>query len=168
MPDKYLEHDAAGGFNEVEAAAVGGAPSANAIAALDGSGRLDATMMPTGIGAETVDLPAFGALSAGDMVNVYEDAGVIRCRLADASSNVAPAHGFVLAAVLDTATATVYFNGLNDQLTGLTPGMQYVSTTPGATSITAPAVAGNSVQKVGFAVNSTTIMVALGEPIILA
>lgn len=167
MPDKFLQHDAAGGFREVEATATGGAGKANKIPALDLSGRLDPTMMPTGIGAETSALPAFGALAAGDFVNVYNDAGVVRCRKADASNAVAPANGFVLAAVADGATATVYWAGLNNAKTGLTPGVHYLSTTPGASNHVAPAASGNVVQKLGIAVSSTVIHFNPHEPILL-
>lgn len=168
MPDKFLQHDAAGGFREVEAVATGGAGQANKIPALDLSGRLDATMMPTGIGAETAALPAFEALAAGDFVNVYNDLGVMRVRKADASSAVAPAIGFVLEAYLTGATATVYFAGLNSVLTGLTPGKHFLSTTPGLSNHVAPAAAGNIVQRIGTALNSTTLFFNPQDPILLA
>lgn len=167
MPDKFLQHDAAGGFREVEAAALGGAGQANKIPALDLSGRLDPTMMPTGIGAETSAVPAFGALAAGDFVNVYNDGGVMRARKADASSGVAPANGFVLQAVVDGATATVYWGGLNNALTGLTPGQHFLSTTPGASNHVAPSSAGNIVQKLGIAVSSTVLNFNPQDPILL-
>lgn len=168
MPDKYLEHDAAGGFREKEAVAVGGAGQANKLVALDLSGRLDQTMMPTGIGAETAALEAFGALSAGDLVNVFNDAGVMKVRRADASTGVAPANGFVLAAFTAGQTATVYFAGLNSQVTGLTPGLHYLSTTPGASNHVAPAASGNVVQRIGTALNSTTLFFNPQDPILLA
>lgn len=168
MPDKYLQHDAAGGFREVEAVATGGAGQANKIPALDLSGRLDPTMMPTGIGAETSIVPAFGALAAGDLVNVFNDNGVMKARKADASSAVASANGFVLVAVTDTSNATVYWGGLNNAVTGLTPGQHYLSTTAGLSNHVAPATAGNIVQKVGIAVSSTVLNFNPQDPILLA
>lgn len=168
MPDKYLQHDAAGGFREVEAVATGGAGEANKIPALDLSGRLDPTMMPTGIGAETSALEAFGALATGDFVNVFNDSGVMKVRKADASSAVAPANGFVLAAFTAGQTATVYWGGLNSGLTGLTPGLHYLSTTPGASNHVAPSAAGNIVQRLGTAINSTTVFFQPQDPILLA
>ncbi|AWY09386.1 hypothetical protein vBRpoPV13_29 [Ruegeria phage vB_RpoP-V13] len=168
MPDKYVKHDAAGGFAEVEAVAVGGAGNANKIPALDLSGRLDSTMMPTGIGAETSALEAFGALAAGDFVNVFNDGGVMKVRKADASSAVAPANGFVLAAYTAGQTATVYWGGLNGTLTGLTPGKHFLSTTPGASNHVAPSASGNIVQDIGWAVNSTTVFFMPRVPITLA
>ena len=168
MPDKFLQHDAAGGFREVEATAVGGAGQANKIPALDLSGRLDSTMMPTGIGAETAALEAFGNLAAGDLVNVFNDAGVMKVRKADASNAVAPANGFVLAAFTAGQTATVYFSGLNGQRSGMTPGLHYLSTTPGLSNHVAPATAGNVVQRIGTALNSTTLFFNPQDPILLA
>lgn len=168
MADKYLKHDAAGGFTEVEAASSGGAGSANNIPALDASGRLDATMMPTGVGAETSAIEAFGALAAGDFVNVYNDGGVAKARKADASSGTAPANGFVLAAVTTGNTATVYWSGLNNQVSGVTPGQHFLSTTPGASNHVAPTATGNIVQRLGFAVSSTVIMFDPQDPILLA
>lgn len=165
---KFLQHDAAGGFKEVAATQVGGAGSANKVPALDVSGRLDSTMMPTGIGAETSSLIAYGALAAGDFVNVFNDSGVAKVRKADASSNVAPAKGFVLAACAAGGTATVYWGGLNTMVSGLTPGVAYLSTTPGAANHVAPATSGNIVQRLGFIVDSTTVFFQPQDAILLA
>lgn len=167
MPDKFLQHDAAGGFREVEATAVGGAGQASKIPALDLSGRLDSTMMPTGIGAETSAIEAFGALAAGDFVNVFNDGGIAKVRKADASTGVAPANGFVLTAYTTGQTATVYWGGLNNQVSGLTPGMHFLSTTPGASNHVAPSASGNIVQRLGFAVSSTVINFQPQDPILL-
>jgi len=167
MADKFLQHDLTGGFREVAAVSTGGAGQANKIPALDVSGRLDSTMMPTGIGAETSALTAFGALAAGDFVNVFNDGGVMKVRKADASTGVAPANGFVLLAYSALDTAVVYWGGLNGSLVGLTPGQHYLSTTPGASSQTAPSAAGNVVQRIGVAINSTTVFFNPQDPILL-
>lgn len=168
MPDKYLKHNAAGGFEEVEATGLGGVGQANKIPALDNSGRLDTTMMPTGIGAETSAIEAFGALAAGDMVNVYNDSGTMKVRKADGSSGVAPANGFVLQAYTTGQTATVYWGGLVTGLSGLTPGQHFLSTTPGATNHVAPSTAGNIVQRVGIAISADVLMFNPQDPILLA
>lgn len=167
MPDKFLQHDAAGGFREVEATAIGGGGFANKVPALDVSGRLDVTMMPTGIGAETSSLEAFGNLAAGDFVNVYNDAGTSKVRKADASSGVAPANGFVLAAFTSGQTATVYWGGINNQVSGLTPGVHYLHTTAGQSNHVAPASAGNVVQRIGYAVSATLFSFQPQDPILL-
>ena len=168
MPEKFLQHDASGGFREVVASAIGGIAQANTIPELDASGRLDATMMPTGIGAETSVVPASGALAAGDFVNVFNDAGTMKARKADATSATAPANGFVLEAFADTANATVYWGGINNALAGMTVGQQFLSTTAGAPTATAPSASGNIVQKLGLAVSATVMNFNPQDPILLA
>lgn len=167
MPDKYLKHNNAGGFSEVEATAVGGVSQANKIPALDLTGRLDPTMMPTGVGAETSALPAFGAVAAGDFVNVFNDSGTAKVRKADASSATAPAHGFVLEAFGAGETATVYWSGLNSGVTGLTPGQHFLSTTPGASNHVAPSGSGQIVQRLGMCVAGNLIYFNPQDPILL-
>ncbi len=168
MPEKFLKHDLAGGLVEAESAAAGGAGSANKIPSLDASGRLPATMMPTGVGAETSSLEAFGALAAGDLVNAFNDGGVMKVRKADASSNIAPANGFVLEAYTTGQMATVYWSGLNNMRSGMTPGPHYLSTTPGTTNHVAPSASGNVVQLVGIATSSTVLLFEPKTPITLA
>src|SRR5438552_291653 len=76
-----------------------GAPDANKIVALDATGHLDVSLMPSGVSAEVTVAAAFENLAAGDFVNLFLSGGVIQARKADASTNAKPAHGFVLANV---------------------------------------------------------------------
>lgn len=156
MPgEKFLKHTA-GGFIETIAVQVGGGGSADKIPSLDAAGRLDASMMPTGIGADTAVITTSEALSAGDFVNIHNVAGA-RVRKADASAAGKEAHGFVLAAFGSGASATVFFEGTNTQVTGLTAGVQYLSATPGLATLTPPATAGQVVQRIGLAVSATAL-----------
>lgn len=146
-----------------------GAPDVNKIPKLDAAGRLDPTVMPVGIGADTASLVASEALSAGDIINVWNDGGTAKMRKADAAAAGKPAMGFVLAAVGSGATGTAYFEGSVTGLSGLTGGQRYLSTTtPGGTQASAPTVAGQVIQKVGFAVSATAMNFNVGEPITLA
>lgn len=146
-----------------------GAGDAGKIPALDDTGRLDATLMPVGIGAETKLVLASENLAAGDWVNLYHNAGSINARKADATSAGKPADGFVLAAATSGTSATVYTDGINTQLTGQTPGETvYLGTTPGVGSAAAPSGAGNTVQSVGKALSATEVVYERGEPITLA
>ncbi|NMG64372.1 hypothetical protein GPA19_05355 [Azoarcus indigens] len=121
---------------EAKAASVGAA-DAGKIPALGDDGRLDGSMMPAGIGADTQILPASEALAAGTFVNIWADAGVAKVRLAD-NSNGRPADGYVLEAVSSAADATVYpLDGTNSALTGLAPGSKYYLGTAGAVTATA-------------------------------
>lgn len=144
-----------------------GAGDAGKLPALDASGRLDVTMMPTGIGADTATITASEALAAGDLVNVWNSTGA-KVRKADATTQGKEAHGFVIASVISTGSATVYFEGTNASVTGLTPGVQYLSTTAGTASSTPPSGSGNVVQRVGFATAAAALNFDAGTPIVLA
>lgn len=143
-----------------------GAGDSGKLVALDGTGKIDVTMMPTGIGADTAVVTASEALNAGDLVNIWNSTGA-KCRKADATVAGKEAHGFVLAAVSNGNPATIYFEGSNTAMSGLTPGSQFLSTTPGTATTTAPSATGNVVQRVGFAVSATTMNFQSGTPITL-
>jgi hypothetical protein len=167
--DKFLRN-VAGMLTEVVGTQTSaGAANAGDIVALDDNGRLDASVMPTGVGADTAAVTASEALAAGDLVNVWDSAGAFRVRKADASGAGKEAHGFVLAAVGNGASATVHFEGRDNQVTGLTPGVRFLSAaTPGATVATAPTTGGQVVQRVGAAVSATELNFEPHQPIVLA
>lgn len=145
-----------------------GASNDGDLVALDASGKLDASVLPAGVGADSKSLVASENLSAGDLVNVWDDTGTAKMRKADAS-NGRPAHGYVTAAVTATASGTMYKEGSITGLTGLTPGaVQYLSdTTPGAMTETAPSTATYIVQTVGNTMDSTEVDFEPGEPVTL-
>ena len=166
MADKYLYNNA-GQPEEKEAIVTSaGAGSAGKIIALDGTGKLDTTVLPTGIGAETVSKTASEILAAGDLVNFH---GTGQARKADAS-NLRRAHGFVLSGVSSGSTANVYLEGSITGLTGLTEGEPYYlsGTTPGQATITAPSTAGYISQEIGCAASTTVISFEPQQPIKLA
>lgn len=135
-----------------------GAGDANKIVATDGTGKLDITLMPTGVGADSSTIMASEALAAGDLVNLWDDAGTLKARKADAS-NGRKADGFVLAGVSSGASAIVYFDGTNTQQSGMTLGaIHYLShTVPGRATTTIPTTAGHIVQQVGKALSATQL-----------
>lgn len=167
MADKYLELSSAGRTQEKEALVVSaGAGDSGKIPALDAAGRLDTSVMPTGIGADTATIEASEGLAAGDLVNVWNDGGTPKVRKADATAVGKEAVGFVLEVVTSGANATVYFEGRITGLSGLTPGArQYLSTTAGARTETAPSTTGNVLQTIGRAIGTDTISFEPGEPI---
>jgi hypothetical protein len=125
--------------------------------------------MPLTRADTTVQLIAGETLNAGSLINVYTDLGTVKARKADASVVGKEAHGYVLAGVSLGSSATVYFAGLNNNFSGLTAGLQYLSaTTPGQPTTTPPSVSGGVVQKVGIAVSQTAIIFNFGEPVGLA
>jgi len=144
-----------------------GAANAGDIVALDDSGRIDNSMMPVGIGADTAVIAASEALAAGDWVNVWNSTGA-KVRKADATTSGKETHGFVLAAVTSGANATVYFEGTNTQVTAQSPGPVFLQTTAGTGGATAPSASGNVVQRLGVAVSTTAVNFEGGMPVVLA
>lgn len=166
--EKFLQHDGSGNAQEVVATQTGGGGSENKIPALDASGKLDVTMMPTGVGADTVVVPASENLAAGDFVNLWDDGGTMKARKADATTTGKEADGFVKEAVTSPSNATVYTEGNNTAVTGQTVGKHYLSTTAGQSTTTPPSSTGNVVQKVGVCSSATNINFEGGDPITLA
>ena len=144
-----------------------GAANAGDIVSLDDTGRIDNSMMPVGIGADTKTIAASEALAAGDWVNVWNSTGA-KVRKADATTAGKEAHGFVLAAVSSGANALVYFEGTNTQVTGQTPGPVFLQTTAGTGGATIPSASGNVVQNLGVALSATEVNFERGTPVVLA
>jgi hypothetical protein len=144
-----------------------GAGDAAKLVQLDGTGRIDASMMPVGIGADTATIAASENLAAGDFVNIHNSAGA-KARKADATTTGKEAHGFVLSAVTSGNNATVYFEGTNTAVTGQTPGVVFLATSAGTATATAPSASGNVVQRLGVAVSATAINFEPQPPVVLA
>lgn len=158
---------------EVEATVVSaGAGDAGELVALDSAGKLDLSVLPTGVGPATKSIITSENLVAGDYINVYNVSGTATVRKADATTASAgkQAHGFVLNNVTSPAPATVYFEGANTALTGLTPGLTYVlsHTTPGGVVALSAGTttAGQILQVVGVATAVTEIDTEIGTPVV--
>ncbi len=168
---KTLQINASG--QKVEVAAVessAGAGDEGKIVALNASGQIDTTMIDSALLTETKVAPASEDLAAGDLVDIWNDAGTLKVRKADASAVSAgkKADGFVRAAVTAPANATVYFDGEISGLTGLTLGSEYYlsDSTPGGITATPVTTAGNLLQSVGVAKSATTLSFEPGEGVI--
>lgn len=144
-----------------------GAGDTGKIPQLDSSGRIDLTVLPIGVGADTAIITTTEAIASGDFVNVWNSTGA-KVRKADATVAGKEAHGFVLVGVGSGASATVYFEGTNTAVTGQTPGNVFLATTAGLATATAPSAAGNVVQRIGMAVSATAINFQSQPPITLA
>lgn len=145
-----------------------GAGDANKIAKLDATGRFDSTMMPVGTDIETQAIVTSEALSAGDLVNLWNSTG-LKARKADATAAGKETHGFVTASASSGGTATVYFDGIVSGLSGLTVGArQFLATTAGARTETAPSTGGNMAQVVGVGLSATTMKFRPETPILIA
>lgn len=163
MP-KFLTLNASGLPLEVSTvSSSAGAGDAGKAVELDGAGKLSLSFLPTGSLTPPRTILASEALAAGDLVNIWSNAGVENVRKADASAANAGriAHGFVLSAVSAGANASVFpFGGTVSGLTGLTPGAIYFlsNSTPGGRTTTPPSTAGHSVQVVGIALSATDLI----------
>lgn len=140
-----------------------GAGDSGKIPALDAAGRLDESMMPVGIGAATVAAVASETLGTGKFVNLFDDTGTLKARLAD-NSNGRVAHGFVIEEFSAAATATIYrLDDVNSELSGLTIAAEYwLGTAGGVTASPLDATdVGNAnkvCQKLGVAKSATELV----------
>lgn len=135
-----------------------GAADAGEVIALDSEGKIDPTMLRD---IDNKNVPSFEDLASGDYVNLFDDGGTIKARKAD-NSNGRPAHGFVKDTVVAPANVTVYFEGANANLSGLSIGARYYLGTVGAPTGTpldpaAPVDDGKLHQFLGVAISITEI-----------
>jgi len=156
---KYLALTAGVITEETAVQTSAGAGDAGKIARLDAAGTLPVSMLPAGVGPETITITTSEALAAGDLVNIWNSTGA-KVRKADATVAGKEAHGFVLAAFSSAVAATVYLpSQTNTSVTGKTVGAkQFLSTTPGLSTETAPTATGNVSQQIGIAHAATAIV----------
>lgn len=144
-----------------------GAGSATEIIALDGAGKIDISFLPTGVGQDAIVAVAGENLAAGDIVYFNGSGQVFK---ADATAIGKQARGYVNAAVISAANATVFFDDTNTGKTGLTPGATYYLSATAGAIITDPTslTTGQIVQEIGFATSATSLRVNIQEPVIRA
>lgn len=165
---KYLSR-VSGRLQEVIGTVTGGtATQGGAIVALDDTGRLDPSLLPTGVGQDVVSVTAGAALTAGDFVAITS-AGAVRASAA-AGGSQAQAIGFVVSSFASGATATVYYDGINPGVTGLTVGSRYYLSdiTPGGLTATPVSGTGKLHQYLGTANTTTSLAFKADDGIILA
>ena len=168
---KFLKRNATTGRTEEESGVTtsAGAGDVGKLPQLDATGKLDPSLMPSGIGAESESATATEALAAGDFVNIYDAAGTKSVRKADGTTPGKEANGYVLAAFANAAVATVFTDGANTQRTGLTAGSTYyLSVTAGGVTLVPLTTAGHIHQKLGKASTATSLVFEHFEPITLA
>lgn len=105
------------------------------------------------------------SLSANDLVNLYNDAGTLKCRKADPSQAYA-ANGFVDSDVSASGIASIFTNGVLTK-TGLTVGkLQFLGSTGLLTEV-APSSTGSIIQEIGVAISTTKVLLGIKSPIVL-
>jgi hypothetical protein len=137
-----------------------GAANDGDLVALDAQGKIDVSILPAGVGVNTISGVASEALLANDIVNLVNNAGAVNVRKADNTAIGREAMGFVKAAFASGATATVFTSGnIITGLTGLTPGArQYLSATAGTRTETPPATGPAILQMLGYASSATSFI----------
>ena len=107
----------------------------------------------------THNLAPSEALTAGNMVNIFNNSPTIMCRKAD-NSNTRPADGFVKAAFATTETATIFSIGsINTAVSGLLTTLPVFLGTAGGFVQTSPSGANIIVQRFSNCPHATTAFV---------
>lgn len=165
MAKRYMEIATGGAQAEREATVTSaGAGNAGDIVALDGAGRLDASVLPSGVGVDQKSYPFTETATQGQLLNIFDDGGTPSVRLADAS-NGRQAHCFAVNAVTAPASGNVQFEGEIEGLTGLTTGAVYYLSTAGNIATTEITTAGQILQRVGIARDTTTLDFEAEQPV---
>ena len=135
------------------------------IVATGSDGKLDISLMPSGLDISAESMTASEAIASGEFINIFNDGGVRKIRLADADNN-RPAHGFVRGNVVIGAEAKVYTQGVNSELTELIPGNKYfLSDIPGGTTGSVTIAPGHLIQTLGTAISTTALRFEFDEPV---
>lgn len=112
-------------------------------------------------------LPASEPIAYGLAVNVFDSGGgVMKLRLANATNNTKPAHGFctTIGGIATDAYGEIICNfGLLTGVVGLTKGSRYfLSTAGGLITAVAPAAAGNIEQCLAWAIDTNALLFNFG------
>lgn len=148
----------------------GAADGGRGVATDPATGKFHPSVMPDGVGADVGVAFASGAIGANKTINVFDDAGTVKVRLADASSYATRANGFTKQAYADGEAVTYYKEGTLNGLSGLTVGAEYFQsdTTPGAVTSDPVTAVGHILQSIGTAISATEIDFEPERPIIRA
>lgn len=151
-------------------AASTGAGDSGKIIAAGTDGKLHASFLPAGIGANTVTATASEAIAAGKLVSIFVDDGTTKMRLAD-NSNGRSAWGYLKEGVAANQSATAYrLNTVMSDLTGLTVGADYWLGTVGTVTDTPldamdDGNAGKLSQYIGKAISATELATVEHAPV---
>lgn len=141
-----------------------GAGDAGKIPALNSAGKIDSTMLDQ---TPSSTFTASEAISAGDFINIWDDAGTVKIRKADNTSASKMAHGYAPAAISSAATGVAILGeGANAALSSLTKGARYFLGTAGGVTDTAPTSTNTIVQELGFASSATELAVNIHKEIL--
>lgn len=157
--NKYLENNG-GEITEKRASQTSaGVGDAGVIVAANSLGVVDESFLPAGVAPDLLDVVASEAVAQGKWVNLFDDAGTMKARLAD-NSNGRVCWGWAkTAAAAPGDPIRIYFEGPNPYQTALTLGAKYFLGTAGNATSTAPTAVGGAQfsQVLGRATKTTEI-----------
>lgn len=140
-----------------------GAADADKIIRTNAAGQIDNTFLAS---VESAVMTAFETLAAGDFIHIRSDGQIEK---ADATAVGKEADGFVLQGITAASSGVVNFDGINTSVSGMTVGaMQFLDTTAGGITETAPSGSGNVVIKLGVAKTATELIFKPKQSIELA
>lgn len=118
---------------------------------------------------QAVVVTSADTISAKHFVNLYNSAGALRARRADATAIGTRAHGWAPEAIANGSKGIIFLHSGFETGGGLTLGATYYlsAATPGGITTVAPAVVGNIRQEIGFALSATELAVRLSTPIVV-
>lgn len=143
-----------------------GSASGGQILALTSSGLLDQSVMPAGIAPTAITATPTTAISAGQLVNFYSNAGALAVRPADSTTTGSEANAYAPSAVASGVAGSFQVSGVISGLSGLTIGTLFLGTV-GAPTSTAPSTSGSIVQQVGKALSATSMEFMPTNPIVI-
>ena len=108
------------------------------------------------------------ALVAGNIVNVYNNAGTLTARKAAATTVTLQATGYVNTAYSTSDTVTILTGGANSNLSSLTLGATYyLSATPGAVDTVVVSTTNYVIQELGWANTTASLLFTPKKGIVL-
>jgi hypothetical protein len=120
MADKYIALDTATGrFKQVDGTVTSsGSAQSGKIPALGTDGKLDASLIPSGVGGDSnvQSVTVTESVSAGDWVNFYNNGGSLAARKALAGDTSKPAHAFVLTSAGSGTSVNANLGGTNTKI----------------------------------------------------
>ena len=144
-----------------------GSQDANKAVETNSAGLIDDSLIDADV--VKVSIEASEAIASNRLVEIYNDSGTAKVRLADAS-NSRQAHGFVKTAAAANAMAEVFRSGRITGLTGIPGADMYLGTMgqPTATPIDftdAAARSGAILQQLGSMISTDTLSFEHDEPV---
>jgi hypothetical protein len=163
LPD-WFKARLADGTNKLIKAINAYTGNAEELVATDANGLIAEDLLPTSIQQPQYSVVASEELAAYELINVFNDTGTTKIRLADAASGYR-CDGYVTESVSNGVTTTIKFGGVVTA-SGLTRGAPvFLSATSGAATTTHPTLStGDISQQVGIALSATEFIMEIQEP----